>query len=382
MLSPGLTVSVSAGPATTTSPYVLRYPTERTPGLLFGFTAVDPSTNERDYSWAVDDTANWSEWDPQANATVTAIDFQETGSDTHTFYLRGRNKWGVMSPVATRLFRATVPPIDDPNWPKKTLVINNCRILNAGAPAWLPPADSGLVNAFYREVMDSIGKSEGTDYELYTTSAHPPTYTFPDSTVLAEYTSVLLLSEQDLGASPLMALTRLDAGRQRSLKVYLNIGGKLIFSGSPNIPLMFGTPSNTTWPDFADEVFHVLTEASMPPVPFTANAAYDCIGSKGNLGYPDTRVDSTKLPASAAGALKDISINFPRGFGQTICEFDSKVDSADFENQPIGVRYLAPPPIGPGRKTYSIVYFGHPLYYLMKSDVIAVLRKAFTDIEE
>ncbi len=383
--SPGLTVTISAGPTTASAAYVLRYPTERTPGLLFGFTATDPSTNERDYSWAVDDTANWSPWNPQATATVTAIDFEETGSDTHTFFLRGRNKWGVESPIVNRLFRAIVPSIDDPNWPKKTLVINNSRLTNAGPPAWMPPVDTNMVNAFYREIMDSLGKVEGTHYDLWTTSARTAGggYVFPDTNVLESYTSVLLLSEQDQAASGLNALTRLDPTvEQRILRTYLNIGGKLIFSGSPNILLTFGTPSSTTWPEFGDEIFHVLTDASAPPVPYTLNAAYDFVGSKGNLGYPDTRVDSAKLPATAFGAIKDISINFPRGFGQTICEFDSKIDSVGFEDQPLGVRYLAPPPIGPGRETYSVVYFGHPLYYVMKSDAIGVLRKAFADIKE
>jgi hypothetical protein len=283
------------------------------------------------------------------------------------------------------LFRALVPAIDDPNWPKKTLIINNSRLTSVGPPAWMPPVDTTMVNAFYREIMDSLGKVEGTHYDVWTTSAQTAGggYVFPDTNVLATYTSVLLLSEQDQAASGLNALTRLDPTvEQRILKTYLNIGGKLIFSGAPNIPLTFGSPSSTTWPELGDEVFHVLTEASMPPVPFLADSAYDFIGSKGNLGYPDTHVDSTKLPATAGGAMAMISINFPRGFGQTIGEFDSRSDDIRFEDLPLGVRYLAPPPIGPGRKTYSVVYFGHPLYYVMKSGAIGVLRKAFADIEE
>ena len=249
----------------------------------------------------------------------------------------------------------------------------------------MPPVDSGAVNAFYKEVLDSLGKIQGTHYDLWTMAGHPGPggYVFPDTNILATYTSVLLLSEQDQAASGLNALNRLDpATDQRILNTYLNIGGKLIFSGSPNVPLTFGTPSSTTWPILGNDVFHVLTEASMPPVPFTPNAAYDFIGSKGNLGYADTHIDTTKLPASALGALKDVSLNYPRGFGQTICEFDSRVDSLGFENLPLGVRYLAPPPIGPGRETYSVVFFGHPLYYMQKSGVIAVLRKAFEDIKE
>jgi hypothetical protein len=88
------------------------------------------------------------------------------------------------------------------------------------------------------------------------------------------------------------------------------------------------------------------------------------------------------FPPEANGLFKNIALNFPRGFGQSIYEFDSASDSTLFENSPLGVRYLAPPAIPPTRQTFSCVYFGFPLYYMNKSDVIAALRKAFEDINE
>ncbi len=117
-------------------------------------------------------------------------------------------------------------------------------------------------------------------------------------------------------------------------------------------------------------------------MPLTQNEAFDFTGAKGRSGYPNVVLDSTKLPPEAGGLIRDIAINFPRGFGRTISLFDSKSDSLGFEDAPLGVRYLAPPPIPPARETYSVVYFGFPLYYAKKSDVIQSLRKAFEDVNE
>lgn len=385
--SPGLTVNIPTGPGLATSSFVLRYPTERTPGLLFGFGAIDPSTNERDYSWSVDDTLHWSEWDPTASTTVTGIHLQETGSDTHTIFLRGRNKWGVISPIASRDFRAEIPPLDDPNWPQKTLLINNTRV-NSNS-TWMPGVPADSVSDFYRDVFASIGKTEGVDYDIFVTSAN--SYAFPTLETMLQYTSIFLVAEQEISGAPFGELTRLGTKRT-SVETYLNLGGKLIMSGPPQVNLLFSL-AVADWAGFAEDFFKVLSDVSQPPFPITTNPEFDFVQGTGVLGYPNIAVDPAKLPAEADGAIKNIGVNFPRGFGQSIYEFGAKTDSVFFLNpltaaltrfdgSPIGVRYLAPPPIPPGRQTFSSVYFGFPLYYMMKSDVIEVLRKAFEDINE
>ena len=378
--SPGLIVEIEAGPTLSTNAYVLRYPTERNPGLLFQFDGEDVSTDQRDFSWVVDDTVNWSAWDPQDYAVVSALNFQETGSDTHTFYLRGRNRWGVISPTVSRMFTASVPAIDDPNWPKKTLVMINCRILpGAPTPNWMPPVDTTAVKDFYIEVLDSLGKTLGTNYDTWVNASHT-SYAFPTRDVLSQYTSILLLSEQELPFLGSGSQGKIVQAKQDLLEEYLNIGGKLIFSSPPAIRF-----SLTPYDVFADAFLHVLTDSSATPFPFLQNGAYDFVGAVGKLGYPSVSLDTAKtatFPAEADGAIKNIALNYPRGFGQTIFEFDSKSGDPVFDNAPLGVRYLAPPALPPARETYSVVYFGFPLYYLKMSDVIAVLGKAFEDINE
>ena len=374
--SPGPTALINSVPAD--SVYVLQYPTERNPGLTFTFGGIDPSTDQRDYSWAVDDTSNWSPWSPEAQAVVTARDFPDT-TNPHRFYLRARNRWGVLSPTVDTPFVAFVPPIDDPTWAKRTLIINNSRIVAVTFPPLPPPPDTTEVNRFYSDVMDSIGK--GGEFDIWTTTTPRPNLPgsapFPTRTVLARYTSVLLLSEQELPIFGVGARTNINSSKQALLREYLDIGGKLIFSGTPNIRTTIG--GYDTW---ARDIFHIV---STSVIEFTQNEDLDFIGAKGNgaFGYPDVALDPARLPLADSGAIRNIALSFPRGFGQTISYFVSKTHSVGFENAPLGIRYLAPPPIPPNpRETYSVVHFAFPLYYVMKGDVIASLRKAFEDIKE
>jgi hypothetical protein len=388
--SPGPTIFFSQVPPN--GLLVLRYPTERNPGLLFRFGGIDPSTDEREYSWSVDDTLHWSDWDLQPQAIVAAIDFHHETSDTHRIFVRARNRWGVLSPIINATFVASVPPIDDPNWPKRVLIINNCRdYVSPAFPAWMPPVDTSDVNNFYIDVMSPLGRTLGGtnegDFDIWTTSSH--SYAFPSRDVFGRYTSVLLLSEQELSRLNAAAVrNRFTSNNLQTLNDYLYIGGKLIFSGPPNIVYAFPAPFSPPLPavsgyeTWADEFLHLVTRVSQPLFTLIQNESFDFAGAKGHRGYPNVVLDSTKLPPEAGGLLRNIAINFPRGFGQTISFFDSKSDSVGFEDAPLGVRYLAPPPIPPTRQTYSVVYFGFPLYYAERSDVIETLRKAFEDINE
>lgn len=375
--SPGPIIDSVIGPLFPTAAVtVIRYPTEKNPGLAFSvFRVRDPSTDQREFSWVVDDTsdpARWSPWsvNPQRIVTASQFSFINPGAvDTHMIHVRAKNRWGVVSPVFSRRFLAIVPHIDDPAWPKRTLIINNNRIVMPGG------VDSTIVKAFYAEVLDSIGKTGR--YDFWTTTSQSPYASLPGRAVLSRYSSVLFLFEQTAIGPPFGGtdgLRRFDQTEQALIREYLNIGGKLIYVGTPNIAV-----SIINYGDWADSVFHIVSQSRRP---FTQNTELDFIGAKGLLGYPDLRLDSSKFSAPDSVAIRNIAVNYPRGFGQTISLFDSKRDSAGFENAPLGVRYLAPPAIPPARPTYSVVHFGFPLYYANKSDVIQAMRKAFEDIKE
>ena len=355
---------------------ILRYPTEINPGITFTFGALDPSTDQRDFSWVVDDTldaSRWSPWNPTPAAVVNAINFRFINPgilDTHTIYVKARNKWGVVSPIASRAFTAIVPYIDDPAWPKRTLIINNDRIDGAGA------IDTTVVNSFYGEVMDSLGKN----FDIWTTSSHAAggrpvgAYQFPTRDIISKYSTVIVLTEQRLLPPTLGIRNLINTAKQGVLKEYLNAGGKLIYSGTPDIRNAFFLSSS--YDSWASDVFHVVPQLS------TQNTQLDFAGARGMLGYPNVRLDTTKVPADSGYALGRIAVNYPRGFGQTFLLFDSKTDRVGFENAPLGVLYLAPDAIPPARQTYSVAFFGFPLYYARKSDVIQLLRKTYQDLRE
>jgi hypothetical protein len=342
--------------------YIIRYPTRRSPGLTFTFAGIDPSTNERDYSWSVDDTLHWSEWNRQASAVVDASYLQHDTSDTHRIFLRVRNRWGVVSPIVSSTFLARVPPIDDPSYPRRTLIINNCKITGPGS------VDSNAVKQFYASIMDSLGM--GGRYTIWTTGTpHPPlsNYAFPSRDTMMTYTSILIVFDQATAAIGADAQRRLDISKQDTLSEYLNVGGKLIWSGTPSISVAIAD-----YGSWANLYFHA--------VPWLQNSQLDFTGVTGLLGYPNVRLDTLK--ADSGYALSNIATAFPRGFGQAIFLFRSKTPGSQFQNAPVGVRYLAPEPTPPARQTYSVVFLGFPLYYAVRSDAVEVLRKALSDINE
>jgi len=358
--------------------FALRCITDTWPGLAVTFSSLDPSTFEQEYSWAVDDTtaSNWSPWNSTPGAIITASDFRSPG-ESHTMHLRARNRWGVVSRDTTKPpFLSIVPPFTEPNFPGRILIINNSpKLLNASHP--LVP-DSNTVNAFYREIMDSLGLNG--KYDLYTTPYSSGVW--PDRRQIINYSTVVLLTEQRLdylgfGASRFWV----SNSKQLILREFLSVGGRLITVVSPNTysNFFFGALAKTQFDVLASEIFHAAATVE--------NNDSDFVGARGVLGYPDFVLDQNKiypdsLGSQLPGIIRGISVNFPRGFGETISLFDSRTNKPGFENAPLGIRFLAPPPVAPGCQTYSVVYFGLPLFYCEKSVAIQAMRKAFQDLNE
>jgi hypothetical protein len=371
--SPGPTVFVQSGPSLTAPQFVIRCPTEVAPGLTFTIAGFDASTNEREFSWTVDDsTQGWSPWNPNPRAVVTAANLLPTGSDTHTFFARGRNRWGVISPVASRMFRALIPAIDIPGWPKRILVFVNTRDLNYPA---LPfgAIDSASTTAFYSEILDSLGWAGRYDFH-YRRQGNQFKWLKRDS--LMKYSAVIFLAEARItipfgGPGWQLQVDKLD-----SLREYLYMGGKLIWSGSPSIKSLFGGGGYNR---FANEIFHTANES--PVTPFREDPGPNFIGAIGRSEYPDLTLDPAKVPPDSLG-LRYISTHYPRGFGETIFEWNHRTGDLIYQNIPLGIRFQGMPadPAPNCRGTYSVVYFGFPLYYVNRSQAIQVMRKALQDL--
>ncbi len=343
--------------------YAIRYVTETFAGLPFAFSTLDPSTFDQEYSWSVDDTVNWSLWSQDGTAYVTASSFDPIASGTHTFHVKARNRWGAVSAIVSRQFTAFVPAFDDPSYPRRTLIISN-DVNGNGTPG---KPDTNQVKSFYTELMDSVGRSGHFDVWI---SSGRIQNVFPSREMLGNYSSLLILIEQTLPILGPDRALRLQADTAGPIGRYLGVGGKLIISGPPD-----GRKQIVSLNDaFFNSILHTA------PI-LAKNTALDFIGAFGQLGYPDLLLDASKIQPDSGGALRNIELNFPRSFAQTIFLFNSK-SNGQFENLPVGIRFLAPPPVPPARATYSVVYFGFPLYYAQKSAAIQTLRQAFVDIND
>ncbi len=344
---------------------VIRYATERFPGLLFQYRSLDPNnTNDLTFSWAVDDTAYFSPWSPDGFARVTASDFHPPTSGTHRFYVRARNRWGVISPVKDTLFTAVIPAFDDPNYPRRIMVINGNRQADI---------DSNRVKAFYSEILDSCGKAG--KYDFFTMATNPSTSRFLDTVTIGKYSLVIYSLDTKL---PVLgaAQYQLNSTRLGLIGNYMLAGGKFMLSGVPDARASIN--NYDTWmPTF----LHIVPTTV---IPYSMNTARDLVGAKGRLGYPNITFDPAKVPngVDSGATLRYLNLNFPLRFGEPIFLFDSQSNDAGFEDLPIGIRYKAPPRLPPASETYSTVYFGFPMYYAMKGVAIQAMRQALSDVHE
>lgn len=376
--APVVNTQISAG-LSDTNQIAIRHATDRFPGLRIDFSAIDFSTDERVFSWAVDDTldpASWSPWSENTFALVTASSFKPIVTGWHNFYVRAKNRWGVLSNIATYRhstgqgsFKATIVAIDSVGYVPRILVINSAPP-PSGAVPW--GIDTTASRNFYSGLLDAVGKSG--KYDIWTVAGRPIASAFPSVITLGQYSTVILLMDQKLPAIG-GAVYQFDPTRQTNMKRYLTAGGNLIFSG----PVNYITAIQNFEP-WSVEIFHTLP--SPPPYPQRMNINLDFRGTRGHNGYPDLTIDPAKLPADSLGSLRQIIVNIPAGFGETIGWFNSRTSDPIWNNAPVGIRFLAPDPVPPARRTYSVVHFGFPLYYAEQASAIQAMQKALTDVHE
>jgi hypothetical protein len=356
--------------------YAIRHKTERWGGLYFSFLYTDENTDEKYYSWSIDDTLHWSPWSDLAEAYVTAGDFQVAG-DEHRIFVRAKNRFGAISVPTDTTFVAMVPDFDDPNFPGKILILNNNPISGTATPG---NPDSAMIKQYYSQIMQTLGVSS-TGYDIYSVQASTPIGAFPSRRFLGKYSSILFVSDRRPTGFQEPQQFAFTSAKQDSLVAYLKVGGKVIMSTAPfQVIANFGS-IGSVW---ADSILHMSIPLSFP---LRTNDQFDFTGTIGRIGYPNITLDTLKANANmtvtgGVAAMRGISLAFPAGFGETISLFNSLTLQPAYHLMPVGIRYLGPEPIPPARRTFSVVYFGHSLYYAQQSDAVEALRKAFDDINE
>jgi hypothetical protein len=275
-----------------------------------------------------------------------------------------------------------VPAINDPTLPKRTLIVNDDLngINGTGVPGRGRPT-LAQVDSFYAEIMDSLGRTG--KYDVWRVAQTVPAYQWPPRDTLGKYTSVIVLMEQFIPAIGPGSQQKFQGGPQGIFREYLNVGGNLIWSGTPNTPNGINgyNPLGVQTGTWATDIFHITPNTQQSP--YFMSQGLDFNGVRGDLGYPDIPLDTSRIAPDSANAIKNIGnigINFPYGFAQTTSFFRSRFGTF-YENFPVGIRFLGVRPPGSQRRTFSVVHFGFGLYYGEKSAVISSLRKAFLDIE-
>lgn len=334
------------------SVFVIDKVTDTFGGISFYFQAVDPYSKGMSYSWSVD-SLHWSAWSTNASAVVTSADMKPPYTGSHTIYLEAKNDFGLVNPTpASYQFNVIVPAFVGPNPVHRILVIDATR---NGSGALGFPTDAKL-DSYYRTLLDSSGESG--KYDIWDMKSQG----FPSRLTIAQYGAVVMFDDSYLGDLSV----RISSNDGQLLSEYLAVGGKLIMSGW-QFPLAFDSPDS-----FFDPDVHLESVSLSDPQFYQVNNSSDFVGASGQNGYPDMSLDSTKLPPSWDGGLQRIATIAPRGFGEIICTYNSKSDSATFQGRPVGVRYLG--------VTYSVVYFGFPLYFVEQQGAVEAMRKALGDI--
>jgi hypothetical protein len=97
------------------------------------------------------------------------------------------------------------------------------------------------------------------------------------------------------------------------------------------------------------------------------------ISARGESGYPDVVVDSSKAPPGWNGSLYLIDTAVPFD-AEVLLRFHSDGSDTTFDGEPIATRYIG--------RTYRTVYFGVPLYYLAEGDAQELADAALGDLGE
>ncbi len=328
------------------------------PGLTFYFQAIDPYSKGMLYSWSVD-SLHWSPYSTNTSAVVTAADMKPPYTGMHTLYLNAKNDFGLVDSIpASYKFDVIVPSFVGPHPVHRILLLDDTKN-GLGLPFSPKIAD---LDAYYETLLDSAGESG--NYDVWDVEKSPSVGKFPNALQIANYSTVVFYDDDEFADLPV----QMTSGRSQLLASYLAVGGKLIMSG-------WNAVSNFASPDsFFDYRVHLETVQTSAGQFYRFNTAYDFTGATGQNGYPNLVLDSTKLSTVWKGALNKIAVVSPRGFAENIYSYNSKSDSVGFQGYPVGVRYLG--------ITYSVVYFGFPLYFMEQHSAIDAMTKALKDIGE
>ena len=224
------------------------------------------------------------------------------------------------------------------------LVVDETRNGTGDIPA--SPTDT-QVDSFYTAVL------EGYTYDVWDVDSQG----VPGIDVLGKYK--LIFWYADDYAQPYIRNVVDD------IQTYLNAGGKLILSSWQGIRNMLGG----TYP-YGFEPSDWLYEWWGIDSVGLVNTA-DFVGTYGEAGYPDLRVDTSKIISNWDGALKYVELLYPVD-AEVIARFKSR--SGDYDSIPVAIKHDM---LGGS----CVVYFGFPLYFMELNDVRELMTMVLEQLD-
>jgi hypothetical protein len=295
-----VSTTIEEGPANFDSMFVIRDTIQTWDGIHFKWSTVDSDqVFAPKFSWRWDDGA-WSEWSEVMEKYFVGKDdtvhFMKTGN--HTFQLRAMDDaMAVDSSCAPITIYVAVP-----TFARKLLVFDATR---NGAGTQGQPTDE-QVDAFYDTVLTNAG---WPDY--YTADNSSKMSVVVPHDTIGLYRMILVHSD-DIAARAIP--------EAYILQDYLSVGGRLFIGGYQTL-------------EVNDPPFTVSTYLGIDSA--TVNGAFDFVGAipVNATEYEYLEVEPNKLLPAWNGAIGNVGIYHLKNIFDAVYEFDSKVDSTEFEGR-------------------------------------------------
>ena len=343
-------------------------------GIAFIVEGFDPNSRTVEYSYTLDrytwlQDSGYVKWSQFSEATTLLVDASQLPpsrkyAEDHTIYLRARNEFGVITPdslIDSAHFYTVFPEfVKDPSYHK--ILFLNCSYSYGGSTNPVYPSRETLED-YYISIFEANGKRLGIDYDTLSVKDE---YSFPSKKLMANYSSIFLSADVINFETQ---STRTDINDEY-IKSYCSVGGKMVITGHT-----LGLQKRAG--EFMSFVCHLKDNKSIEDTLFG--------GATGHRNYPNATLDPAKWDLSWFQGFTFIWTGIKYSFAEVLytfhsvdpdsCRYDyNPTECLPLEGRPIGTRYIGP--------TYSVIYFGFPLYYIEKNTVQTMLSKAFQDIGE
>ncbi len=325
--------------------------------------------------WALIDEQSHSDW--TMNKSTSLINFV-----TGYYMIYARNRDDALVPAEVPA--TGVISVFEPQWIrnsdfKKILLVEHSRYAT-NRPGELRSIFADSVREFYTQLLDSAGYSP-SEYDWYSTNGT----LLVDKDILYNYRMVMAVNIDAFLATDPSGLDTLygpvSTDQRAFYKAYLNVGGMLWVVGRRSFENPLAGASSDGQVNFAStslqhrylDLISVNTPKRSEPLAAEFSGAISILP-----GFEDIYVDTLRVSYTStasnhyAEALRGVETlvrgDSPEGLSETIYLYRAiNPDTSRYANLPAAIRFTT--------TGYKTSYFSFPLYFMEKSQAVAVTRR-------